>query len=189
MSQALRTFMLGLGANLSFGTFGPQQTLVAAVAKLKAEGLSITAQSGFYETEPQPKSDQPNFINCVIVGQTAIEPRDLLALCQLVETEFGRERSARWSARTLDIDILDFDGQITPNEAAWNKLAMSDGATTAMPELALPHPRLHQRAFVLVPLHELAAGWQHPVYQHTVSDMLKGISPPERDTVRQFGGK
>jgi 2-amino-4-hydroxy-6-hydroxymethyldihydropteridine diphosphokinase len=189
MSQQQRIFTLGLGANLPFGDMKPLQTLKSAALSLEKAGISIISHSVFFETEPKPKTDQPNFINAVLRGSTRLDALQLLAVCQSIELEFGRERIVRWSARTLDIDILDFDGEIMPSEAEWRALANGDGAIDIMPDLVLPHPRLHQRAFMLVPMRELTQDWVHPVLKRTVSDLLMDISPLERATVAQFGDK
>ena len=127
--------LLGFGGNLG----DPAATIDAALARLDASGVAILARSGFYQTPPWGPVAQPDFINLCALAETAIPPGALLALTQTLEREFGREPGPRWGPRPLDIDILDYDGLV---------LEQAD--------LVLPHPRLTERAFVLVPLAEIA---------------------------------
>ncbi len=170
---------LALGSNLPHGGMEPLQVIRAAIAALKDLGLDQIKISGFYRTEPVPKSDQPDFINCVITGETSHKALEILDICQSVEQSFGRDRSIRWGARTLDIDIIDYDHQLYPSIDTWHAVADNMEATTVMPELLLPHPFMHQRAFVLRPLCDLVPDWRHPVYRKTAADLLS--EQPEQD--------
>jgi 2-amino-4-hydroxy-6-hydroxymethyldihydropteridine diphosphokinase len=126
---------VSLGANLG------ERAAALRAARLALAGLpgtTVLAASGIYETEPQDLADQPPFLNQVVCLATALTPLALLAAAQRLEDAAGRKREVRFGPRTLDVDILLFEG-----------------VESAGPELALPHPRLWQRAFVLVPLAEL----------------------------------
>lgn len=127
--------LLAFGGNLG----DPRRTIERALALLGERGVLTTAQSGFYRTPPWGPVPQPDFVNACAVGETALLPRDLLALTQSLERELGRVPGERWGPRAIDIDILDYAGR-----------------TVDEPGLALPHPRLTERAFVLVPLAEIA---------------------------------
>ncbi len=127
--------LLGLGGNLG----DPATTIRAALGRLDAEGVTIVARSRLYRTPPWGPIAQPHFLNGCALACTELGPRDLLTLTQRIETEFGRERAVRWGPRTLDIDILTYGG-----------------ATLDESRLTLPHPRMTERAFVLVPLAEIA---------------------------------
>ena len=133
MAEAL----LGLGGNVG----DVRTTLDAAVARF-ADGAAVKlrARSGDYRTPPWGVTDQPPFINCAIAVETTLPPRDLLTRAQEVERALGRDRSReqRWGPRPIDIDLL-----------AYDDLALNE------PDLTLPHPRLFERAFVLVPLAEI----------------------------------
>jgi 2-amino-4-hydroxy-6-hydroxymethyldihydropteridine diphosphokinase len=152
--------LLGLGGNLPSAAGGPLATCQAALAGLEAAGVKIQALSPWYETAPVPASDQPWFVNAVAHVSTDLEPEALLGLLHRIEAGFGRVREALNAARPLDLDLL-----------AYNGLRRTEGAPL------LPHPRLHERAFVLLPLRDVAPQWRHPVTDLTV-DVLIARMPP-----------
>ena len=156
--------LIALGANLPSREGGATETLRRAVARLIERGLTVTARSRLYLTEPVPRSRQPWYANQVIAVATRLAPHDLLALLLDVEHEFGRERSERNAARTLDLDLIAYDD-----------------ARLDTPDLILPHPRLQERAFVLAPLAEIAADWRHPITGASAAAMLAGV---DRSNVR-----
>lgn len=135
---AVRRVFLSLGSNLG----DREGTLAAAREALAAlPGTTIVATSGVYETAPQEREEQPEFLNQVVCLDTGLDPYDLLAECQRIEHEHGRTRALRFGPRTLDVDIL-----------------LVQDVESRDPELTLPHPRMLRRAFVLVPLAEI---WHH----------------------------
>jgi 2-amino-4-hydroxy-6-hydroxymethyldihydropteridine diphosphokinase len=150
--------LIGLGANLPSEAGPPQVTLEAALSALAAAGVVIRARSRWYRTAPVPVSDQPWFVNGVAVVETDLTPDALLDLLRRTEIRFGRRRTERNAARSLDLDILDYEGQI------------HDG-----PDLTFPHPRLHERAFVLLPLAEVAPGWRHPKLGKSVATLISDL--------------
>ena len=159
--------LIGIGGNLASPRFGsPLDTLAAALVALQAEGIRVITRSAWYRTEPVPRSDQPWFVNAVASLATHLAARDLLAALQTLEEQFGRVRSERNAPRVLDLDLLDYEGQVTD--------------TTS---LVLPHPRLHQRRFVLLPLAEIAPDWYHPLSRLTAKQLLSRLTatqPVER---------
>ncbi len=167
--------LLSLGSNVPCRGMEPSDIIEAAIIAIRTSGVDEIEVSKFYETEPVPKSEQPNFINCVVAGVTEKDAQDLLAICQTIELSFDRERSTRWGPRTLDIDIIDYDSQVYPNDRTWRSVAGEANPHADIPELILPHPRLHQRAFVLKPLCDLAASWMHPVYAKSCRDLLMAL--------------
>jgi 2-amino-4-hydroxy-6-hydroxymethyldihydropteridine diphosphokinase len=153
--------LVGIGSNLAApGYRSPRDTAMAAVAQLPAIGVVIVARSPWYLSEPVPASDQPWFVNGVVEIATELPPPELLARLLALEAQFGRERGARDAARTLDLDLLDYDGR-----------------ECSTPDLVLPHPRLHERRFVLAPLCDIVPDWRHPRLGLTAAELLAGLPP------------
>jgi 2-amino-4-hydroxy-6-hydroxymethyldihydropteridine diphosphokinase len=156
--------LIGIGGNLTSARFGPpHQALATALAALETEGVHIIARSAWYRTEPIPPSDQPWFINAVASLATALTAPDLLAVMQALETRFGRVRGERNAARVIDLDLLDYRGEVI--ESA---------------DLILPHPGIHERRFVLAPLAEIAPAWRHPLLGLTAERLLAGVASNQR---------
>ena len=153
--------LIALGANLPSPAGPPTATLRAALARLEEQGVKILSVSPFYETPAWPDPAQPAFVNAVAAVESTLQPVELLTLLHGVETDFGRLRSAPNAPRTLDIDLLDYDGK-----------RMTDG-------VMLPHPRMAERSFVLVPLAQVAPNWRHPVTGEAVRDLL--VRLPDRE--------
>ena len=138
--------LIGLGANLTPDGFAtPQAGCEAAMLMLGNIGVNVIRTSRWYESAPVPPSDQPWYLNAVAEATTSFDAVETLAVLHQVEACFGRVRSSRNAARVLDLDLIDFGGQIYDEVA-----------------LKLPHPRMHERAFVLLPLRDLVADWKHP---------------------------
>ena len=155
----MRPVFLGIGGNLVPDGFATVRDGCAAAIDMLAEtGFSDIRRSNWYETAPVPVSDQPWYVNAVITAQTSLVPEDVLAALHHVEAQFGRTRSVRNAARVLDIDLLDFDGLISDSS-----------------DLTLPHPRMHERAFVLLPLRDVAPGWRHPVLKTDIAAMMAAM--------------
>jgi 2-amino-4-hydroxy-6-hydroxymethyldihydropteridine diphosphokinase len=158
------TILIGLGANLRSRRYGPpRQTLEAALGCLAAEGVSVRHRSRWYETAPVPISDQPWYVNGVAVVATTLEPLALLAVLHRIEAEIGRVRGDVNAARAIDLDLLAYGERVVPPPG----------------RPLLPHPRLHERAFVLRPLAEVMPGWRHPVSGATIPEMLSGVDPAQ----------
>jgi 2-amino-4-hydroxy-6-hydroxymethyldihydropteridine diphosphokinase len=152
--------LIGIGGNLASPRFGsPLDTLAAALVALQAEGIRVITRSAWYRTEPVPRSDQPWFVNAVASLATHLASRDLLAALQTLEEQFGRVRSEPNAPRVLDLDLLDYQGKVTDTAS-----------------LVLPHPRLHQRRFVLLPLAEIAPDWRHPLSRLTAEQLLSRLT-------------
>jgi 2-amino-4-hydroxy-6-hydroxymethyldihydropteridine diphosphokinase len=158
VNAATRAFV-ALGANMPFeGVSGPA-LLARAVAAMQGAGLVPRALSGVWQTEAWPSgSGQPDYYNAVAEldagGRTPQQLYDALAA---IERRFGRERRVRWAPRTLDLDIIAMDG-----------FAGTFG------EITLPHPRMHERTFVLAPLAEIAPAWRHPLGR-TAAELLANL--------------
>jgi 2-amino-4-hydroxy-6-hydroxymethyldihydropteridine diphosphokinase len=156
--------LIGIGGNLESAQFGPpRDTLTAALAALKEKRIRILTRSGWYRTEPVPRSDQPWFVNAVVSLATELGAKDLLNALQATERQFGRVREEPNAPRILDLDILDYQGEVMD--------------TTS---LVLPHPRLHERRFVLIPIAEIAPDWRHPILELTAAQLLARLSSEQQ---------
>jgi dihydropteroate synthase len=147
--------LIALGANLPSPEGAPRETLRRALGLLAARGLAVSARSRLFLTEPIPRSAQPWYVNQVIAVETERPPEEILALLLGIEHQLGRERGERNAARSLDLDLIAYEDLLLDT-----------------PELVLPHPRMHERAFVLAPLADVAPGWRHPVLGKSVEELL-----------------
>jgi 2-amino-4-hydroxy-6-hydroxymethyldihydropteridine diphosphokinase len=157
--------LIAFGANLP-GPDGspPQETCLRALTAIAAiPGLATVAVSPLYISAPVPISDQPSYINGVLRAEGDIDPALLLARLLEIEHVFGRRRAGLNAARSLDLDIIAMG-------------AMGELVRPA-PDPILPHPRAHERAFVLYPLADVAPEWRHPVIDRTAAEMLEALPP------------
>lgn len=181
--------LVALGANLPFEGEPPGMTLQRAIKALSKEGLSLLAVSRFYATPCFPEGAGPDYVNAAAVLEAGPEgdPTSILLRLHKVESDFGRKRDTRWGMRTLDLDLLALGDSVLPDAAtqdAWRTLDPEMQARTAPDTLILPHPRLQDRAFVLVPLADVAPFWVHPRTGRTVSEMLAALPASDRDAVK-----
>ncbi len=157
--------LIGLGSNLCGEEFdSPSEVLEAALKAMAASGIVIKKLSRFYESEPVPKSDQPWFVNAVAAVETELVPDDLLHQLHEIEADLGRERRIKWEARIIDLDILGFEDHILPSTGLWQ---------VETDKITIPHPRLHERLFVLKPLMDINPDWKHPVLGKTVAELVR----------------
>ncbi|MFN5997581.1 MAG: 2-amino-4-hydroxy-6-hydroxymethyldihydropteridine diphosphokinase [Paracoccaceae bacterium] len=181
--------LVALGANLPFEGEAPEMTLQRALKAVAKEGLSVLAVSRFYATPCFPAGAGPDYVNAAAVLDAGPESdaTSIMARLHKVESDFGRRRDTRWGMRTLDLDLLALGDSVLPDAAtqdAWRTLAPETQATTAPETLILPHPRLQERAFVLVPLADVAPDWVHPRTGRTVLEMLAALPAIDRDAVK-----
>ncbi|MBI4967437.1 MAG: 2-amino-4-hydroxy-6-hydroxymethyldihydropteridine diphosphokinase [Rhodospirillales bacterium] len=151
--------LIGLGANLPSPAGPPAETFRAALAALAARGVRVLRVSRAYRSPAWPPSDQPDYLNAVALVETTLAPPELLALLHALEREFGRVRGEPNAARPLDLDLLDYHGRV---QAA---------------DPVLPHPRMGARAFVLLPLVEIAPHWRHPASGDAIADLIARLLP------------
>ncbi len=161
------TAAVALGANLG----DRSGAIRAAVARIGGLGR-VVAVSPLYETPAWPDPAGPAYLNGALVLATALEPEALLRVLLAIEDDLGRERSVPNAPRTIDLDLL-----------------LVDDLVRSTPDLVLPHPRMHERAFVLVPLAAVAPDWVHPLLRKTVADLLGGFDCGEVAAVRPIGDR
>lgn len=155
--------LVAIGSNLAgAGHASPRAVCEAALGELDAAGLRVVRRSRWYRTAPVPVSDQPWFVNGVASLETGLDPASVLDILHGIEARFGRARRAVNEARVLDLDLLAYGDQVRAERPV------------------LPHPRLHLRAFVLLPLAEVAPGWRHPLDGRTVEAMIASLPPGQQ---------
>ncbi|MGR3317163.1 MAG: 2-amino-4-hydroxy-6-hydroxymethyldihydropteridine diphosphokinase [Candidatus Anammoxibacter sp.] len=142
---------IGLGSNLE----NREVMLATAIGKLGNNGyINVTKKSTTYETKPVGGPSQPDFLNAALEIYTSLQPEELLARLQEIENDLGRERKIKWGPRTIDMDILLCGDSIMSNV-----------------NLQIPHPLMHTRRFVLVPLSEIAPHIKHPIFDKTIVEL------------------
>lgn len=169
--MTLENIYIALGANLPSRHGSPRETLEAAVKTIAASGIGIRRVSRWYESAPVPRAaDQPWYVNGVVAVATHLDPATLLAELQRIERDFGRVRSVPNAPRSLDLDIVAYGDRVV---------------TTGAP--LLPHPRMESRAFVLLPLQDVAPDWRHPQSGLSVAALIAGLGrldDPEGQEIR-----
>jgi 2-amino-4-hydroxy-6-hydroxymethyldihydropteridine diphosphokinase len=153
-----------LGSNLPHAGVEGAPLLAQAAGALQAAGLSLRARSGVWQTAAWPPgSGQPDYVNAVVELDAGMRtPQELYRDLRAIEADFGRERRLRYAARTLDLDIIAMAGRVG-----------------TFGDVIVPHPRMHERSFVLAPLAEIAPDWRHPVLGRSAAELLAAVSPAE----------
>jgi 2-amino-4-hydroxy-6-hydroxymethyldihydropteridine diphosphokinase len=158
--------VVALGANLPSQNRTPRETLRAALSQFSDYGITVLRVSPFYASRAWPDPNDPPFVNAVAVVEAELSPLALMEKLHEMEEAFGRVRSLKNAPRTLDLDLIDYDGRAEPG-----------------PPL-LPHPAIQDRAFVLVPLADVAPGWRHPLSGKTAEDLIAALPDRGRSVTR-----
>ena len=152
--------IIGVGGNIKSDEGShPIHVAMKAINSLENYSIQVIEQSSWYESEPIPKSNQPNFFNCIVFANTILNELDVLKVLHKIEHTLGRRRKKVNEPRVIDLDLIDYSNKILSNE-----------------EIIIPHPRAHKRRFVMEPLAELDPNWVHPILKTDVSKILKKIN-------------
>lgn len=186
MVNQLTNAWIALGSNATSSWGEPADTVIAAAQRLQSDSCDVVRRSHLFTTPAFPADSGPDFVNAAIGVQTGLDARALLKHLHSVEISMGRVREERWGPRTIDLDLLAFGDLVLPDagtQATWRALSLEEQMAQAPDELILPHPRLQDRAFVLVPLAEIAGDWKHPMLGKTVSEMLAACPDAEKSAI------
>ena len=178
--------LLGMGGNVTSEIGQPDATIREALTRLVNARVEVLRVSKSYRTPAFPAGSGPDFTNIAVLCETELGPGELLSVLNRIERELGRRRDTRWGARTIDIDILAIGELVLPDTEtfrAWQGLNLREQQASAPDQLIVPHPRLHERPFVLIPLADVAPNWRHPVLGQTVMEMLEALPVNEKEAI------
>lgn len=178
--------ILALGGNADSLHGKPQNTIEFALKWLETKGVFTLKMSSLYVNPAFPAGSGPDFLNAAALIQSDLTPDALLSILHEAEAACGRVREVRWGPRTLDIDLIAQGYLILPSREkylAWRDLSAEKQQQIAPEELILPHPRIQDRAFVLIPMADVAPEWIHPVSGLSVAQMVSNLSKSEREDV------
>lgn len=175
--------LVALGGNLPTVRGAPALTLRGALELMPAFGIRVVSVARFYQTPALAEYIQPDYVNSVAAIEAIDPPQALLDKLHRLEALFGRVRKERWAPRPLDLDLLDFRGEVIPAKGRRG----ADAGTGPLP-LALPHPGIEERAFVLLPLRDVAPDWRHPVTGKSVGDLIAALPAAEVRAIRPHKG-
>ncbi|MFK7746058.1 MAG: 2-amino-4-hydroxy-6-hydroxymethyldihydropteridine diphosphokinase [Roseobacter sp.] len=178
--------VIALGTNQSNGQGDLREILHDAVSCIARDVGVIRATSRHFRTAAFPAGSGPDFVNAAVAVESGLGPMAILEKLHDIEALFSRDRSTRWGQRTLDLDLLAVGDQVLPDTGTykmWADLPIEVQMSTAPDGLILPHPRLHERGFVLIPMLDVAPDWVHPVLGMSVAEMCAALPKVAKDDV------
>ena len=166
LEKRAKIVFLSIGSNLGSKT----KNIELVKFKLEKNNIKIIKSSKNYETLSWPDRKKPKFVNIVLKIKTSFSPKDLMKKCLYIEKELGRLRNKKNEPRTCDIDIIDYDKRIIKSAKSQN--------------LTIPHPKMHKRNFVLLPLFEIAKTWKHPLKKVSIKDLINALDSEDLRTIK-----
>lgn len=154
---------------------------------MSSVGLDVCETSRFFRTPAFPANSGPDFVNGVVLCQTQLLPKSVISALHRIEADMGRTRTERWEARVLDLDLIAYEGVILPDpetHAQWRDLSLEEQMARAPDQLILPHPRVQDRPFVLIPMQDVVPDWVHPVTGRRLQQLVDGFPDAERAEIR-----
>lgn len=189
LTSKKKNVLVALGSNSSDNLVGTLHLVECAIEKLLIESITLSNKSQFYQTPAFPIGAGPDFINCVLAAETELSPEELLAEFHAIEAELGRVRGNRWEQRVIDIDLLSYEELVKPDESVvrdWIDMALSEQMKRTPEQMLLPHPRIQDRAFVLVPMMDVAPEWVHPILGKTTTQMYDALPDGLVNEIRKY---
>lgn len=186
LMQFRSDILIAVGSNQRSFAGTPEETLKTAYAQLELAGGVIRKASPFYATPCFPAGAGPDYVNAALSLKWNSAPGDIIAALHRIEADLGRERVQRWGQRTVDLDLIAVGDLVLPDRETytrWRDLPLAQQMKETPDRLILPHPRMHERAFVLVPLADVEPDWVHPVTGQTVVQMRDALDPALRAEV------
>jgi 2-amino-4-hydroxy-6-hydroxymethyldihydropteridine diphosphokinase len=178
--------LIAIGSNQACAWGHARATVTEAIRRVSMLAAGPVRVSALYATPAFPAGAGPDFVNAALAFGSLQAPRDILTALHLIEAAAGRHRQLRWGQRTLDLDLIGMGDHVLPDvdtQTHWRALAADAQTTVAPDQLILPHPRVQDRSFVLVPLADVAPDWRHPLLDMTVTQMLDQLSAQDRASV------
>ena len=175
--------IIALGSNQQAAEASPQLIVEQAIDALRGRGLVIRKISRFYQTPCFPVGAGPDYVNAACLLETTWSPSEVIEKLHAIEQEFGRKRIQRWGQRTLDLDLIAVEDVVCPSlktHDKWRNLDLTTQKSEAPTELIVPHPRVQDRAFVLIPMMDIAPDWVHPILDLSMSEMLDALPSSEK---------
>ena len=164
LEKRVKTVYLGIGSNLG----NRINNIEKSKYELSQKGIRIIKTSNYYESLSWPNPKNPKFYNIILKVKTKLDVKNLLNICKEIEKSLGRKKSIKNSPRQCDIDIIDYDKKITKNG------------------VILPHPRMHKRNFVIIPLFAIDKNWKHPVFKQNIKELISLLSNKDISSIKQI---
>tara|TARA_Y100000996_G_scaffold391402_1_gene353366 strand:+ start:706 stop:1218 length:513 start_codon:yes stop_codon:yes gene_type:complete len=163
LEKQVKIVYLSIGSNLGNRFYNIENTKY----KLSENGIKIIKSSNYYETLSWPNPKKPKFYNIVLKVETKLSAKELLYICKKIEKSLGRKKTSKNSPRECDIDIIDYDKKTNKNG------------------VNLPHPRMHKRNFVIIPLFEISRDWRHPISKQHIKNLIFLLSKKDISSIKQ----